>query len=94
MPRRLQVSEVVNVRCNGRAIDAVEVADEAHQIGPCGTELVARDVHLGAVAGREHGGLAGRSARRQRLERDLDAARLKIETFPQLDGSRPVADAD
>jgi hypothetical protein len=50
----VEVDDVVDVRRDGRTIDAVELADEAHQIRARRRHIVARDVELGAIARRQH----------------------------------------
>ena len=44
--------------CDRLAIDAVELADESHQRRPRRCDILAGDVHLGAIAGGDHGRLA------------------------------------
>ena len=94
MPRGVEVRHVVDVRRDLAVIDAVELADEAHQVGPRRRHVVARDVELGAVARREHHRLARRSALGQRAQRAVDAARLKVDALAQLDRRGAVTDSD
>ena len=92
--RGVEVGDVVDVGRDLRRVDAVELADERHQIAPRGGEIVARRVHLGAVAGRQHHGLPRRPARRQRAERLVHAARVEVDPLAQLDRRGPMADSD
>ena len=92
--RRFEVGHVVDVRRHRRLVDRVELADEAHQVRQRRGHVVAGDVHFRAVAGGEHDRLARRAARRERLQRAVDAAHLEIEALAQFDRRGLVADSD
>jgi hypothetical protein len=75
----------------------VKRADERHQLGSRRRDVLAGNVELGAVAGREHGHLAAgpaRSPRRERAQSILEAARLEIDTLAQLNGRGAMTDSD
>ena len=63
------------------------------QIGPRGARLVAGGADLGPVARRQHRRFARRSAPPERPQRLADAAGLKVQTLPQLEGRGVVAGA-
>ncbi len=75
-------------------IDAVKVAEKRRQIGARGVGVIARDVQLGPVAGRDHSHLAGRTAGRERPQRAFEAARLEVELLAQLHGRGAMTDSD
>ena len=93
MARDVEVGDVVDVRRDVARRDAVEVADEAHQILARRGRLVAGDVELGAVAGRDDDRFARRSALGERAERVGDAARLEVDPLAQLDRRGAMADS-
>ena len=84
MPRRLEVREVVGVRRHVGGHDLVVVAQEAEEVLPRRLGLLARDVHLRAVARRHDDRLARGSAPRERAQRRLQIARLEIDALAQL----------
>ena len=97
MPRRFEVGDVVDVRLDRGGVDVVERADERHQLGLRRRDVVARHVQLGAVARREHGDFAAGAAglaRRERAQRQLDAARLEVDAFAHFHGRGAVTDSD
>ncbi len=85
MPGRVDVADVVDVRCEIGARKAVEVADEADQVVARRLDVVAGDVELGAVAGGEHDGFTRGAARSQHAERFRNAARLKVDALAHVD---------
>ena len=97
MAGRLDVRHFIEVRLDGRHFDAVERADERHQLGTRRRDILAGDVQLGAIARREHRHLAAgapRSARRERPQRVLEAPGVEIDALAQLDGRGAMTDSD
>ena len=93
MSRGVEVGDVVDVRRDRRTIDAVELADEAHQIRARRRHIVAGDVQLGAIAGRQHDRLARRAARGERRQRAGEPVHVKIDPLAQLDRRGLVTDS-
>ena len=93
-----EVGHLVDVRLDRRDVHAVKRAHERDQLGSRRLDIVAGDVELRAIAGREHRHLAGRGALRragrERAQRVLEAARLEIDPLAQLDRRGPVADSE
>ena len=91
--RGFEIGDVVHMRLDQGRIDVVERADERHQLGFRRRHVFAREIQLGAVAGREDRDFSrapARFARRERSQRKLDAARLEIDALAQLDRRGPV----
>ena len=76
----IEIGQVVNVRGELAAIDAVKLADEGAEIGARRPDLFARRIDFGAIAGGEHDRLVGRAA-----GRPAPAA-----PPPRVPGSRPA----
>ena len=82
------------VGCESIARQSVVLAQEVHQLFPRALGIVARDVDLRPVAGREHHRFGRRWTRRQRLDRRAEITAREIEAFPQVDGRRLVTHAE
>jgi len=71
----------------------VEPAHEPLQAGSRGLAVLAGDVDLGAVAGRQHHGLSRRRTRGQLPQRLAHATPREIDPLAQIDRRRVVAHA-
>ena len=90
----IEIREMVDMRLERLAIEAVELGDEVHRRGPSALQLVAHSVQFRAVAGRENHRFAQRGLRRQCPESGLEPAGLKVDAFTQLDRRGSMADSD
>jgi hypothetical protein len=94
VPGDFEIGDVIHVRLQRLAIDAVEVGDEVDQRHPPAIDVVAGAVEFRAVAGREHHRFAQRFSPAERPEGGLDPTRLKVDALAQFDRRRPMTDSD
>ncbi len=94
MTRGVEAVDVVDVRREIRCLHPVELGEEGDEIGARRRRVVAGDVQLGAIAGRDDDRFAGGSALGDGAKRLGDASHLEIHTLPQIDGRRPMTDSD
>ena len=95
VPRGFEVGELVDVRRaeTARSMPWNSLKNVASS-ARAAVDVVARDVQLGAVAGRDHRHFAGRTAGRERPQRAFEAARLEVEPLAQLDRRGAMTDSD
>jgi hypothetical protein len=93
MPCDFGIHNVVDVRLHRLSLDVVKLGNEAHEIPLSGVDVVARRVEFGAVTGRQEDRLSGRPASADRSQRSIEAARLKVDPFPQLHGGGTMTHA-
>src|SRR5258708_952616 len=93
MASYLEVDEVIEMRLQGISVHAMEVAHETHQLAARLGDVLAGGIDLGAIAGRNHHGLAHGFAGGERAQRRRYAAHLEVQTLPQFNGRRSVANA-
>ena len=72
----------------------VILAQEPDHLLTRACRVVAGDVDLGSVAGRQHDGLGGRRPRGERLDGRAHVAAREVEPLSQVDRRRPVAHAE
>ena len=94
MARRIEVQQLVDVRRQRRAFDAVEFGDEPDELVRARLDLFACGIQLGAVARRQDDRLAVRQPRRQLAQRRIEPARVEVDPLAQLDGRGLVTDSD
>ena len=94
MPRRVEAVDVVDVRREVRCLHPVELGEERDEVGARRRRVVAGDVELGAIAGREDDRFARGPAPGDGPQRLGDASRLEVHALPQVDGRRPMTDSD
>ena len=88
----VEIDQVVNMRGELAAIDAVKLADEGAEIGARRPDVFARRIDFGAIAGGEHDRLVGRAPGGQRPQRRLHAS-LEVDPLTQVDGRGAVTEA-
>jgi hypothetical protein len=94
MPDGVAVRELVEVRGECRAVDAVKVGDELDELGARLIDLIGRRVELGSIAGGQHDRFAAREPRTQLAKRHVETAGVEVEPLAQLDRRGLVADSD
>ena len=72
----------------------VILGEEPHQFLPGLRDVLAGDIQLRPVAGREHHGLGRTGPCAERLHRGADVAAGEVQPFPQFHGGRAMTDAE
>ena len=85
VPRHVGAAARIEMRLQIRLRDVVEVAHETRQVGAGGVGVIAGDVNLGAVAGRQHDRLGWRRENGQLSQRFGHAPLRKVDPFAQVD---------
>ena len=93
VPRRVAVRPLEQVRHERLGLHPVIAGQELDDFSARLQRIVAGDVDLRAVAGREQHRLRGRGARRQCLHGRAEIAGREVQPLPQLDRRRPVTHA-
>src|SRR5262249_21929150 len=89
----LRVSEVIDVRRDGGAVDAVKVTHEGDDIRSSVSDLITRCIHLSTITRREDNRLAHRTPGGKCPHGAVDATRLEIDLLAQLDRRRLMTEA-